>query len=139
MSLPVRAAYTYPMFLCSSSLSRGNETRQGFKPSICSHVFPWSRCSSNYIIEDCPICSAYVCRGHSSYQTLQNISGFFRLVFLSILPLVANTDGELMSEDSARKTCRSLRADQQGSPILWQKQSGVSYWVCEMSPVGWNV
>lgn len=81
MSLPVHTAYTYPTFLGSSSLSRGSETRQGFKPSICSHVFPWHRCSSNYIIEDCPVCSAHVCRGHSSYQTLQNISGFFRLSF----------------------------------------------------------
>lgn len=81
MSLPVHTAYTYPTFLGSSSLSRGSESRQGFKPSICSHVFPWHRCSSNYIIEDCPVCSAHVCRGHSSYQTLQNISGFFRLSF----------------------------------------------------------
>lgn len=47
---------------------------------------------------------------------------------LSVLPLVANPNGELVSGDSARKTCLVQRAGNLGaSPVLWQKQPHVSY------------
>lgn len=84
-------------------LIQGRESSHGFKPSICSHVYPWSKCSSSDIIEDCPVCSAYVCRGHSSFLTLQNISGFSDSLSPSVLPLVANPNGELVARDSPRK------------------------------------
>lgn len=57
----------------------------------------------------------------------------------SILPLVANPNGEVVARDSSRKTLLVWRADHLAADLYYGKNSQMcptGYWVCEMVPVG---
>jgi len=57
----------------------------------------------------------------------------------SVLPLVANPNGELVARDSSRKICSVRRADHLEAVLYYSKSSQncpTGCWVCEMVPAG---
>lgn len=57
----------------------------------------------------------------------------------SVLPFVANPNGELVARDSFRKTYPVQRADHQAAVLYYSRNSQMcptGCWVCEMVPAG---